>query len=100
MLFTYYLHGDLYSDLWKSDLYSRPVVHVTAMTLNRHWNIYVVESKKRHTFTVILSFTPCGDHHQILHCDFANSFSAIKQLDCEFEISIACYTINQVILAF
>ena len=26
MLFIYLYHGDLYSDLWKSDLYFRPAV--------------------------------------------------------------------------
>ena len=27
MLFIYLYHGDLYSDLWKSDLYFRPAVY-------------------------------------------------------------------------
>ena len=32
MLFIYLYHGDLYSDLWKSDLYFRP----TGITVT-HW---------------------------------------------------------------
>ena len=33
MLFIYLYHGDLYSDLWKSDLHFRPAVTIRPGTL-------------------------------------------------------------------
>ena len=46
MLFIYLYHGDLYSDLWKSDLYFRPagfsqLLLTMLMTLGLHHRFFL-----------------------------------------------------------
>ena len=47
MLFSYLYHGDLYSDLWKSDLYFGPAV------------LSMWETQQGSKFRVILFYTIC-----------------------------------------